>query len=127
MRSLTKEFTTGNETLDKQHEDIINLINKFQVSCEMNINDDDLDEILSELTDYAYTHFAEEEAFMRSISFPEYTEHKALHQEFIKKLNAYNAQFMAGTKNLEREILAFLRGWENDHVRMEDAKFLEYV
>ncbi|MBI2725517.1 MAG: hemerythrin family protein [Polaromonas sp.] len=72
------------------------------------------------------THFADEEALMREVKFPEYMSHRQLHNDMLARMNAISASI--GRKHAtDEEVRSFMTEWLLGHIAQEDAKIAAYV
>ena len=76
------------------------------------------------LKNYAVKHFADEEAYQRSIGFEDYAAHKKLHAEFIKKVLEHEKKMLASdfAEKDVREFTGTLIAWLLYHVADSDQK-----
>ena len=79
---LSNELLTGNESIDKQHKELIEKINKLVLSCENGSCRLESIKILDYLADYTEFHFREEELLQEQAGYPGLAEHKERHNEF---------------------------------------------
>ncbi len=61
------KFSVGISIIDEEHKKLIGILNKVIYAKGHNGNPEELWEILSEMTNYALTHFTTEEAYMKRI------------------------------------------------------------
>jgi len=78
-----KRFNIGVEVIDREHQKLFRIINKLLAFSEQ---EDKISWVCQEGIKYfkAHTlkHFAEEEAYMASISYKELDTHRRLHEDF---------------------------------------------
>ena len=76
-------LSTGFDTIDNQHKEIISRINKL-----INMTDDEkereIDKMLRFLGGYVIDHFSNEEEYMIKYEYPGYDAHKEEHMTFLK-------------------------------------------
>ncbi len=89
-------YEIGHDKIDHEHQKLFLLAQEIY-ECEDNI--DKLKPIIKELIKYTKFHFANEEIYMKSISFSKLEEHKTLHRKivedfssFLKKIDTYSAK-----------------------------------
>lgn len=100
-------------TMDAQHRQIVDWINRTARATPA-----ELPEILAGLEAYTATHFADEEAVMRRIGFPELEAHQVLHQRLI----AWVAEQKA--RGADRQTLLFgLAQWLVKHILGQDKRY----
>jgi len=86
-----------------------------------------LEELIGGMTDYAKTHFANEEEYMLSINYPELEAHKQLHQEFIDKVNDYTTRLKSGKLILSIEVTNYLKQWLTNHIKGMDQHYAAHA
>lgn len=81
-------YKLGIDSLDAQHKQLFVLVSKLYALDDDHSTKEELSSILGEFSKYMKTHFLDEEEYMLSIGYPQFDEHKQLHQDLIDKLVA---------------------------------------
>ena len=81
-----KKYELGIDEIDLQHEYLFELANSVCLLHDDNTKEN-IRELLHEFHDYTLIHFKDEEAYMKSINFPELEYHKKLHENIVETLN----------------------------------------
>jgi hemerythrin-like metal-binding domain len=82
----SEKFNIGVEVVDKAHAKLFRIVKKMTDMVESgDTNENTYKEGIKYLEAYTMTHFAEEEAYMRSIRYSEYAAHKRIHDNFRDK------------------------------------------
>ena len=120
---------TGNETIDSQHKELIDCIQKFVNSCEDNSSADKSDEMLKYLIDYTVFHFTAEEKLQEGVSYPGLKEHRAKHEEFKETLAQLEDKMKAeGTSEaFAAEIKDKVVEWLFNHIKVFDRSVAEFI
>ena len=120
---------TGNETIDSQHKELIDCIQKFVNSCEDNSSAEKADEMLKYLMDYTVFHFTAEEKLQEDVSYPGLKEHRAKHEEFKTTLGELATKFNAeGTSEaFAEEIKEKVVDWLFNHIKVFDRSVAEFI
>ncbi|MDD7114177.1 MAG: hemerythrin family protein [Lachnospiraceae bacterium] len=120
---------TGNETIDSQHKELIDCIQKFVNSCEDNSSADKSDEMLKYLIDYTVFHFTAEEKLQEDVSYPGLKEHRAKHEEFKETLAQLEDKMKAeGTSEaFAAEIKDKVVEWLFNHIKVFDRSVAEFI
>ena len=131
MESLEKlnwsdEFSIGNTDIDTVHKSLIDIYNDLIEYVESKGNRKEFAMILSKMTDYSLVHFKKEEEYMQKMSYPELTEHKRLHKDYIYKVAMYNTDLLGADPPEIKNIIKFLNKWWIDHVLNIDKKYEDY-
>ncbi|MGK7395494.1 MAG: bacteriohemerythrin [Candidatus Cyclobacteriaceae bacterium M3_2C_046] len=111
-------------SIDQQHKKIFEILNRLFDSMTKGESKDVLREILSELVDYSQYHFnCEENHFCKLKLYKKSAEHKNKHQEFIEKVQQFQADYLAGEKMLTMDVFSYIKDWVNSHIRGCDKQF----
>ncbi|MBF0254852.1 MAG: bacteriohemerythrin [Gammaproteobacteria bacterium] len=116
---------TGIDEIDKQHRRIIDYINSLYDAREA--RDEELvAKVLTELLDYAFSHFGYEERFMREIGYPSLEAHQVIHQQFAQKVEEFVSRFEAG-EDVEDDLINLLNRWLVNHIKNEDGDYADFA
>ncbi len=88
MLEWDDKYSVGISIIDEEHKKLFGILNKVIVAKEHNGTPEELWEVLSEMTNYAHTHFRTEETYMKEFNYPEYQDHKEEHRGFSSKIFA---------------------------------------
>ncbi|MBN2637481.1 MAG: bacteriohemerythrin [Bacteroidales bacterium] len=121
-------FVLGNETMDKEHEGLVNIHNKLvDIVNTKEGTRKKIAEILSELSDAGLRHFQAEELLMDKEDYPNAMEHKRQHRDFIYNVSLYNVNLMGDNPPKAEEIVNFLHDWLLHHIKNHDTEFEIYL
>ncbi|MCL2872907.1 MAG: bacteriohemerythrin [Betaproteobacteria bacterium] len=113
------ELSVGIEAIDKQHQRIIEYVNKLYD----NLHDREmLAEVLADTVEYTETHFGFEEEMMEEAGYPYLRAHKRIHDLFIRRVAKYKERFLAG-EDVGEELHDTLVRWLITHIKSEDANY----
>jgi len=121
------DYSVEIEEIDEQHKWLVQLINELYEALSHKDNYEEVRHILDELMDYTKVHFAVEECLLRIFNYPDYKEHKEIHDGMVEKLDRLYAQFKAGDNKIGMELLLFLKDWLMDHINREDKKYSAHL
>ncbi len=124
MLEWSDKFSVGISIIDEEHKKLFDILNKVIVAKEHNGNPEELWEVLSEMTNYAHTHFRTEETYMKEFNYPEYQNHKEEHHEFAMKIIAYLEKLIKGDYQIVNEIIEYLKWWLVNHIQVTDKKYV---
>jgi hemerythrin len=126
MAAITwKEFySVGDPSLDAQHQQIVGVINELYEAMEKKSTQQVIKPILDRLVKYTFEHFKHEEEAMVAVEYPDFTEHRAMHNKIRQKTLdlSDNADFVTG-----QNLLAFLKQWWMGHIQTEDKKYAPFL
>lgn len=122
MYQFTEDCLTGITEIDKEHRQLFQLINEAAALKVDERTPQMVSRILSHLTDYAATHFAHEEAYMKKINDPELPLQQKEHRVFSEKVNELLDQPLTeeNASPILDEILPFLVRWLYRHILSSD-------
>lgn len=120
------EYRIGDESIDNAHKELFSIVNRILRNCmDQNYeeNETTCTEAIRFLKDYAVKHFAEEEAFQRSVGYAGYKTHKKVHDDMrdvvIPALEKEVAVKGYSTEALEH-FTGTVAGWLAAHILIED-------
>lgn len=113
-------FSLGVASLDNQHKRFIGLANEIFLAVKDGKEPKQLAASFSRLREYTVYHFADEEAFMRSVGYPEWRAHAREHEELKKLVRYHQEKLFREGKAREKDILGFLKKLLVDHVVYSD-------
>jgi hemerythrin-like metal-binding protein/PAS domain S-box-containing protein len=121
----TDTLRIGVDAIDKDHQALISLINR---AADHSIAEQDVDEILGELIDYAHFHFKREEKVMEVCGYDNIENHRNIHGNFIRRVDELANNWRLNHSPDDRLKLGkFLRDWLFDHIIHEDTKLAKYA
>ncbi len=119
-----EKYNIGLEVVDKAHAKLFRVIKKLlEISQDGENNQHVYKEGVKYLETYSMTHFSEEEAYMRSIRYQGYAEHKRIHDNFRDKT------LVAMKRDLElsnysyaaiQRLVGTMGRWLAEHIMQED-------
>ena len=120
----------GDEEIDRQHQRWIEFYNRLDALMQKESDEDPGSakaDILEQMSDYVDYHFQHEEAYMRSIGFPETKRHWRLHKDFRDEIYRICRSYREGTLVLNSEIMNMIKNWLLDHIIKHDMKMKHYL
>jgi len=121
----TSDLETGIQVIDKQHQRIVDYINKLYHAQQFHSREE-VGTVLDELVDYTLSHFAFEESLMEEAGYPFINAHKKVHQLFVRRVADYQQRFKMG-EDIADELLNTLRAWLINHIKNDDQDYSEDV
>ena len=118
------KFKIGVEAVDKAHAKLFRITNKlFEISQDASVNQAAYGEGIKYLEAYTMTHFSEEEAYMRSIRYSGYAEHKRLHDNFRNKTLVSlkrDLELSSYSSSAIQRFVGIMGNWLTEHIMLED-------
>jgi hemerythrin len=82
---------------------------------------------VDDLVIHAAHHFSHEEREMRAAGYSLYPWHHRQHHTARFKIRVLERRIRRGDRDAALELLDFLSGWLNDHIRLADRMFGAYL
>lgn len=122
MYQFTEDCLIGIEEIDNEHRKLFTLINEAAELPKEARTPKTVNQILSQLVDYAATHFAHEEAYMSEHDDPELPLQKKEHEAFTKHVQELVSRPLTdeNASAMLDEILPFLIRWLYRHILSSD-------
>lgn len=120
------DFSVGIQEVDEQHKDLVDLLNQLHEAIIERHGTLASRNILNRLADYTRIHFTVEESLMRVVNYPEYEEHKHVHEELITQVIALQEKLDTGKAAITFELLHFLKIWLQKHIIESDKQFGQF-
>lgn len=121
-------YSVGISIIDEEHKKLIDIMNKVAVTKRYNGNPEEVQgellEVLSEMKNYAFTHFANEETYMKEFNCSEYHSHKKEHQDFSYAVTGFGIIVNNGENAIIDEIFELLQRWLVYHILGTDKKLI---
>jgi hemerythrin len=114
------------ESIDKQHQKLIDLINDFYDNLQKRQNKENIVTLIAGMKDYTCKHFMAEERLMKQHAYPDYEAHKCEHDAFIAKVTDLETRHNKGTLIVSFEITSFLKDWLKNHIQGVDKKYSDF-
>ena len=128
MLVWSKQFATGQETVDQQHQVLFDNVNRLEGLLEQtNFDRQEMEFILSIvnfLESYAKEHFKLEEECMDRFSCPVHQKNQEAHRHFLVAVEKYQNKCRAHGFRLEvlKELHQFMHDWLKHHIMGIDVQ-----
>jgi len=120
----TPDMSVGIDIIDKDHKILISCLNDFVGACESGKGVLVTESIFSVLYDYTNFHFSREEKIMEVCGYKGLENHKNLHETLRGNLiDARDRYLLNPSREVETEIMDFLRSWLTDHILACDMDY----
>ncbi|MEW6678436.1 MAG: bacteriohemerythrin [Pseudomonadota bacterium] len=118
-------LNTGIDVIDQQHQRIGECINNLELAI---VGEDRelLNAVFEELMDYTLSHLAFEEAMMVEAGYPLATAHKAVHEQFARRIERYRQKHLAG-EDVALQLHRTLNAWLIHHIKRDDMAYVPVV
>lgn len=118
----TQQFDTGIDEVDRQHRQLVDIINRLgALATTGHADDKTIESLLGELVDYAFLHFEDEENLMetRGVDRRHIEHHQQQHGQFIEQVTEIWDRRTAEA-NAAEQLGEFLTTWLASHILDED-------
>ncbi|WP_135081074.1 EAL domain-containing protein [Terasakiella sp. SH-1] len=123
-----KSFSTDVVSIDNEHRDLIELLNKAAETYNEDPEALDLGETFDLIGAETLRHFDHEENVMRNMGYPRYEMHKDKHKWLIADLAKRKAEILNNPESTNfEEVLHYLKYWLLRHLISEDTHILRYL
>ena len=122
-------LATGNKLIDDQHKQLVIATNNLMDACKSGQGQAHLDSTMRFLIDYTRKHFGDEEKLQQQYHYPDYPNHKKLHDTFKSSMEelAKKLKSEGPTATLTIKISSSVGEWLIHHILNEDKKIAAYI
>ena len=120
---------SGYEKVDNQHKQLVAAVNNLMDASMNGKGDAAVKETLEFLTGYAVKHFADEEQLQVKFNYPDYLNHKRIHDdfkvlvgEFVQKVNKEGP-----TEEIIETVSTTIGSWLLNHIKGDDFRMATFV
>ena len=119
------KFSIQVPAMDDDHREIIACMNRLHELHDAKASAAALGKALGELVRVTREHFADEEAYMEGLEFPERRTHGIIHKQLLERLTQFKSAFDSSGK-LTDDLFVFLRMWLKSHICGIDTKYAAF-
>jgi len=125
----SEEFELGFERVDSQHRRLFELVKNLVIACTEGYDAKVLNETLDFLVEYTVQHFKNEEDVMLLYNYPEYEQHKQIHEDFKVVVGEKVQEFKndGSSEELSNTVNKIIVRWLINHIQGEDKKIGDYI
>ncbi len=127
MFTWDNRFAVGIAAIDTEHQRLVATLNELFDAMMAGKGNDATSQVLDKLIGYTATHFATEEKLFDQHGYPQTAAHKQEHQELVKQVLAFQADFKAGKSTLSNELMQFLKQWLMTHILGSDKAYVPFL
>ena len=119
----------GVPDLDRQHKEFFARVDSLVHAIRNGFSRDEVGRTLAFLGSYAATHFAAEEALMRTVGFPGLAEHQSEHAGFDREMKALKAEYQrdGACPSLILRVNVQVSGWLREHICRTDRELAAFL
>ncbi len=120
-------MSVGSPTIDSQHKQLIDLINKLGTAMQQGQGNEVMKEVLTELTNYTIKHFRYEESVFDASRYPQSEAHKQKHNVLVDQVKKIRDKVSSGQAAVSVSTLNFLKDWVSEHIMKTDMTYSQYI
>jgi methyl-accepting chemotaxis protein len=123
IRWNPETMATGVDSVDEQHQELIEMVNNLDAACRRGEARERLKEMVDFLADYATRHFAHEEGLMDELQCPSRAKNKVAHKQFLIAFSKFLERFEkeGATTSLVLELKNIASSWLKNHICKVDT------
>jgi NNP family nitrate/nitrite transporter-like MFS transporter len=125
--SWNEEFSVGVEAIDREHTQMLSLINQIDEVIQDGGVYEQFAPLLTELMQYTSNHFAHEEKLLEKNHCPDIDRHKKSHVRLLQELSRWQEKVAEAEAEDMDELMLFLRIWFPGHILNVDKKDADYL
>lgn len=127
MLSWNEQMSVNVRELDEQHRKLVGMLKTLHEAMRHKQGKEALKKIFFGLVNYTASHFAAEERLMQQTGYPEYEEHRQIHEKMTAKVLALQQEFQQGKVGITLDVMKFLENWVEKHIMGTDKKYGPYL
>jgi len=120
---------SGYSKIDNQHKQLIAMLNDLIEAKKEGKGDSAVLRTLDFLTGYAIKHFADEEQLQIDYDYPDYLNHKRIHEDFKKTVGEFVEKVIKDgpTEEIIGTIIETIGSWLLNHICGDDFRLTAFV
>ena len=119
-------FSVGEEEIDKQHQQIIEMLNDLYEARNFNRESEVVGDVVERMCHYVRDHFNTEETLMAEVGYPGLSAHHSEHEFFIAEAGRLCPR--KGDADLDvNRLMEFLKDWLLEHIAKTDHLYVPYL
>lgn len=119
------QYSLGITEMDDEHKVLIAKINALALGINQGKTKPALISLFEDLAKYTKEHFADEEAYLAKIRYPELENHKIIHRKLLSQLAEYEENMAKGQFD-SGALITFLNDWLIKHIMGVDMKYSRF-
>ena len=125
------KYATGIELIDNQHRQLVDLTNQLYFACFSGEGDEELftvfKDAMSRMVEYVRFHFGAELKLLDAINYPDYHNHKKMHEDLIRDILEAAQDYEEGKRFVPNNFVRTLKDWVFGHIAVYDKIYAAYV
>lgn len=117
----------GINQIDDQHKQLVGMINDLHKAMKLRQSTTVAGGILERLVSYTVFHFGVEEKLFQKHGYPEYDQHKKIHENLVAQVKEFKIKVDQGDATISMELMSFLKDWLANHIKGTDQKYVPFL
>jgi len=123
-----EKYDTGIELIDKQHKELVNIINKLHRACCTGASvDDTFKGTMHQMVEYVRFHFGTEQRLLERLKYPGCKAHIKEHSALVQNILDAAKSFSEGKRFVPHSFARTLRDWLLGHIAVSDKHYAAFV
>ena len=120
---------SGYEKVDNQHKQLVAAVNNLMDASVNGKGDQAVMDTLDFLTGYAVKHFMDEEKLQVQFNYPDYLQHKKIHDDFKVTVGGLvqRVRDEGATEGIINEVSTIIGSWLLNHIKGDDFRMAAFV
>lgn len=118
-------YNLGVAPMDDEHRLIVEAMNLLHQVNESKASAPRVQKAMAQLVQITKEHFADEEAYMEQMGFPDLRKHRHMHVHLLERLGQFHADVRASGV-ASPELFHFLKMWLKAHICGIDTQYAKY-
>lgn len=127
MFEWSAELLLHDAALDNDHRRIFGLAEELHQAMLAEQGRRRLGGLLEQLVEHTRQHLGREEELMRRARYPDLDHHRAEHETLVRRVTEFERRFREGETTMTIELMHFLSGWLETHIRGSDRRLVDYL
>jgi len=125
----SEKYATGIETIDKQHKELVELINRLYGACMQGGEGvgPAFKKAMHSMVEYVRFHLTDEMKLLERIDYPKIAEHKVQHDILVRDILSASQGFEGGGTLVPIKFVRSLKDWVFGHIAVYDKAYAEYI
>ncbi len=116
-------FSVGIDSIDEQHRNLIEIINKFDEARHKGKGSRIMAQILNDILGYTQEHFAFEEKLLKEAGYSGLDLHQKQHRQLLQKIERLQFEFMNKHQRITVEVADLFKYWLTSHILQHDKAY----
>ena len=127
--SWGETFSTGIESIDKQHRHLVALTNQLYKACMVGGDSSNkaFKESMKRVVEYVRFHFHTEQEILEKINYPDILKHKKEHEALIMQILDFSTNKAGAKRFVPNNFVRFLKDWIVSHIAHSDKMYGRYI